>query len=124
MTRYLPPEDQHWQPIDVRGIPMQACRLWEGDYNVESGFYRLPAGLTIPRHQHLTWCQVVVIQGTMEVQVEDEPLHVMPAGGTYFVEPGDIHQETAREDTLLMVICEEDRPAMRKPIDDQAWGSF
>jgi hypothetical protein len=35
-----------------------------------------------------------------------------------------LHQETAREDTLLMVTCEEDRPAMRQPIDDQVWGAL
>ncbi|MFM9073159.1 MAG: cupin domain-containing protein [Cyanobium sp.] len=115
MTRYFPPEDQHWHPIDVRGIEMQACRLWEGDYNVESGFYRLPAGMTIPRHKHLTWCHVYVIQGTMEVRVAEEPPHVMAAGAAYFVEPGDIHQETAREDALLLVICEEDRLELRQP---------
>lgn len=30
--------------------------------------------MTIPRHKHLTWCQVFVVQGTMEVQVGNEPL--------------------------------------------------
>ncbi|AFY29772.1 hypothetical protein [Cyanobium gracile] len=52
MTRYLPTEEQCWTSLDVRAIPMQACRLWEGDHNVESGLYRLPAGLTIPSHRH------------------------------------------------------------------------
>lgn len=42
MTRYVPTEAQQWHPIDVRGVPMQACRLWEGDHNVESGLYRMP----------------------------------------------------------------------------------
>jgi hypothetical protein len=37
MTRYLPTEEQRWTSIDVRGIPIQPCRLWEGDHNVESG---------------------------------------------------------------------------------------
>jgi hypothetical protein len=30
------------------------------------------------------------------------------------VEPGDTHSETALEDTLLLVICEEDRPEFRR----------
>lgn len=115
MTRYMPPEAQRWQPIDVRGIPMQACRLWEGDHNVESGLYRLPAGLTIPSHLHPYWCQVFVVSGTMQVQAEgEEAAHRIGAGGTYFVEPGDIHRETAIEDTVLLVTCEEDRPQFRR----------
>lgn len=114
MTRYLPTEEQHWSSINVRGIPMQACRLWEGDHNVESGLYRLPAGLTIPSHHHRYWCQVFVVQGTMEVQAEAEAPHMIATGGCYFVEPGDTHRETAVEDSLLLVICEEDRPQFRR----------
>ena len=114
MTRYLPTEAQRWTSIDVRGIPMQACRLWEGDHNVESGLYRLPAGLTMPSHHHPYWRQVFVVQGTMDVQAGGEEPHTIPAGGFYFVEPGDTHRETAVEDSLLLVICEEDRPAFRR----------
>jgi hypothetical protein len=36
------------------------------------------------------------------------------AGGYDFVEPGDTHTETALDDTLLLVICEEDRPEFRR----------
>ncbi|MEB3264078.1 MAG: cupin [Synechococcus sp.] len=116
MTRYLPTHEQQWQSIDVRGMPMQACRLWEGNHNVESGLYRMPQGMTIPCHHHAHWCQVYVVSGAMQVQevgvgeAVDEPPHTIDAGGSYFVEPGDTHSETALEDTLLLVICEEDRP--------------
>lgn len=115
MTRYLPTQAQQWQPIAVRGVTMQACRLWEGDHNVESGLSRLPQGLTIPRHHHPYWCQVFVVQGLMQVQEAGGALHRIDAGGFYFVEPGDSHSETALEDTLLLVICEEDRPELRRP---------
>lgn len=115
MTRYLPTEDQRWQPIDVRGTTMQACRLWEGNYNVESGLYRMPAGMTIATHHHAHWCQVFVVSGTMAVQAEAEKEpHVVGAGGYYFVEPGETHQESAVVDSLLLVICEEDRPEFRR----------
>ncbi|MFM7733645.1 MAG: cupin domain-containing protein [Cyanobium sp.] len=111
MTLYLPPEQQRWQSIDVRGIPMQACRLWEGSHHVESGLYRLPAGLTIPSHHHPLWCQVFVVHGTMEVQADCDPQpHTIGAGGFYFVEPGDTHRETALADTTLLVICDDDNP--------------
>ena len=109
MTKYLPTENQHWDPIDVRGITMQACRLWEGNYNVESALYRMPKGMTIPSHHHDYWCQVFVVSGKMEVQADGEEPHIMTMGSYYFVEPGDTHQETAIEDTVLLVICEEDR---------------
>jgi quercetin dioxygenase-like cupin family protein len=114
MTRYFPREDQQWHPIDVRGITMEACRLWEGDYNVESGLYRLPEGMTIPRHHHAFWCQVFVVVGAMRVREEGRGEHTIATGGCYFVEPGDTHTETALEDTLLLVICEEDRLELRR----------
>jgi len=114
MTRYFPTEDQRWHLMDVRGIAMQACRLWEGNYNVESGLYRLPEGMTIPTHHHPAWCQVFVIDGKMEVQAEADEPHIIAAGGYYFVEPGDTHRESAVEDTVLLVICEEDRPEFRR----------
>jgi quercetin dioxygenase-like cupin family protein len=114
MTRYFPTEEQRWTSIDARGISMQACRLWEGTHNVESGLYRLPAGLTIPSHHHPYWCQVFVVKGTMEVQADAEVPHTIATGGCYFVEPGDTHRETAVEDSLLLVICEEDRPEFRR----------
>lgn len=114
MTRYLPTREQQWHPIDVRGVTMQACRLWEGGHNVESGLYRLPKGLTIPRHHHAGWCQVFVVSGAMRVQEDGDDPHSIDAGGYYVVEPGDTHTETALDDTLLLVICEEDRPEFRR----------
>jgi quercetin dioxygenase-like cupin family protein len=114
MTRYLPTHAQRWHPIEVRGVSMQACRLWEGDHNVESGLYRMPQGMAIPRHHHACWCQVFVVSGAMRVEADGDDPHTIDAGGFYFVEPGDTHSETALEDTLLLVICEEDRPAFRR----------
>ena len=92
MTRYLPTHARQWQPIDVRGVPIEACRLWEGDHNVEAGLYHLPQGLTIPSHRHLHWCQVFVVSGVME---------------------------TALTDSLLLVTCEEDRPSIRRGLQQE-----
>lgn len=100
--------------MDVRGITMQACRLWEGNYNVESGLYRMPEGMSIPTHHHAHWCQVFILSGAMEVQAEAEDPHLIAAGGSYFVEPGDTHRETAVKDSLLLVICEEEREEFRR----------
>ncbi len=49
-----------------------------------------------------------MVSGTIEVQTDGEEPHIMTTGGYYFVEPGDTHQETALEDTVLLVICKED----------------
>jgi hypothetical protein len=49
----------------------------------------------------------------MQVQAEGEEVHPIDAGGFDGVEPGDTHRDTALVDALLLVICEEDRPALR-----------
>lgn len=114
MTRYLPTEAQEWRTIEVVGVPMKACRLWEGDHNVKSGLFHMPQGMTVPTHHHPYWCQIYVVKGEMEVQLEGEAPHTIASGGYYFVEPGDTHRETALTDTLLLTICEEDRPEFRR----------
>ena len=114
MPRSIPTHAQQWHPIDVRGVAMQACRLWEGDHNVESGLYRMPQGMTIPRHQHPSWCQVFVVSVAMQVQGDGEEAYTIDAGGFYFIEPGDTHTEDALVDTHLLVICEEDRQEFRR----------
>ncbi len=74
----------------------------------------MPQGMALPVHHHPYWCQVYVVNGVMEVQLEGELLHTINAGGYYFVEPGDTNRETALTDTLLLVTCEEDRPEFRR----------
>uniref|UniRef100_B8HYR7 Cupin 2 conserved barrel domain protein n=1 Tax=Cyanothece sp. (strain PCC 7425 / ATCC 29141) TaxID=395961 RepID=B8HYR7_CYAP4 len=113
MTKYVTTEDQRWQGIDVRGVTMEACRLWEGDYNVRSGFFRMPKGMQVPMHHHPYWVQVFVMSGKLEVEAEGEEAHPIAAGGYYFVEPGESHVETAVEDTLLLVVSEEEREELR-----------
>jgi quercetin dioxygenase-like cupin family protein len=50
----------------------------------------------------------------MEVQADAGEPHIIATGGYYFVEPGETHRETAVDDSLLLVICEEDRPEFRR----------
>jgi hypothetical protein len=45
----------------------------------------------------------------MWITEEDGMVHIK-AGGCYFVEAGDIHKETAVEDTMVLVTQGEDRP--------------
>jgi len=113
MTKYVSTEDQRWQSIYVRGVTMEACRLWEGKYNVRSGFFRMPEGMQVLMHYHPYWVQVLVMSGKLEVKVEGEDTQTIVAGGYYFVEPGEMHIETAVEDTLLFVVSEEEREELR-----------
>ena len=113
MTKYVSTNDQRWQEIDVRGVTMEACRLWEGNYNVRSGFFRMPKGMQVPMHHHPYWVQVLVMSGKMEVQADGEDARTIAAGGYYFFEPGETHTETAVEDTLLLVVSEEEREEFR-----------
>ncbi|WP_058499279.1 cupin domain-containing protein [Legionella gratiana] len=120
MTKYVTIEDQQWQQIDVRGVAMEACRLWEGNYNVRSGFFRMPKGMQIPIHHHDYWVQVFVMHGKMEVQAQGDDVHVITEGGYYFVEPGETHTETALEETLLLVVSEEERKDFRRYIKTES----
>ncbi|MBI1323200.1 DUF4437 domain-containing protein [bacterium] len=114
MTKYVNIEDRNWKGIDVRGVTMEACRLWEGKHNVRAGLFRMPKEMQVPMHHHPYWVQVYVVSGKMEVRAEGCEAQMIDAGGYYFVEPGETHVETAVEDTLLLVISEEEREEMRQ----------
>lgn len=111
MTRYYPKQDLQWHPAPVRGgTVMDKSVVWEGDFDLRSAFFRMPAGMVIPRHTHPKWVQVMVISGEMQIDTERDGSVRIAAGGCYFVEPGDTHQETAVVDTVVLVTQGEDRP--------------
>ena len=113
MTRYYRKEDLSWASAGVRGgTVMDRSIVWEGDLDVRSAFFRMPRGMSIPRHTHPRWVQVMVLEGEMEIETEADGTVRIAAGGCYFVEPGDSHRETAVEDTLVLVTQAEDRPGM------------
>jgi quercetin dioxygenase-like cupin family protein len=113
-TKYVTLQDQTWQPGEVGGVPMETCALWEGKYNVRAGFLRVPKGLQTPPHHHAYWVSILVISGELHVEAVGAEAHTVAAGEYYFVEPGETHVETALEDTLLLVVKEEDREALRQ----------
>ena len=111
MSRYFPKEKQSWEQASVRGgTVMDKSIVWEGDYDVRSALFRMPKGMGIPTHTHPKWVQVMVLEGEMEVETEQDGKITIAAGGCYFVEAGDTHKETALEDTLVLVTQGEDRP--------------
>lgn len=109
MSSYLHLDELQWTDVDVFGATMSKASVFEGDYDVRSGFFRMPAGCAVPPHRHTKWVQVVVLEGTMRVEQEGELDREVTAGSCYFVEAGETHVETAVEDTLVLVTQGEDR---------------
>ena len=67
---------------------------------------KLSKGLQAMPHRHADWVVVTVISGAVKVtQNNGSEECVFEAGDTYLVEPGDVHTETAMEDTQVVVIA-------------------
>ena len=111
MTKYFKKETLSWEASTVRGgTVMNKSVVWEGAYDTRSAFFRMPKGMSIPMHTHPKWVQVMVLEGEMKIQTDEEGQVLISEGGCYFVEPGDTHMETAVVDTLVLVTQGEDRP--------------
>ncbi len=102
MTSYYEPVGRVWSPISVRGTPMEMCPVFQ-DNGTRSALFRMPAGCTIPDHHHADWVQVAVMSGCMRVEQDGMPARTVPAGGVYFVSPGEDHVETAEVETVVLV---------------------
>ncbi len=121
MSRYFPKEQLSWEQAPVRGgTVMDKSVVWEGDYDIRSAFFRMPKGMTIPRHTHPKWVQVMVVEGEFEVETDEDGKVRIEAGSCYFVEAGDTHMETAIEDSLVLVTQGEDRPEFLNATDENA----
>lgn len=111
MSRYFAKENLTWTQAPVRGgTVMDKSIIWEGDFEVRSAFFRMPEGMSVPKHTHTKWVQVMVLEGEMEIESAQDGVVRIDAGGCYFVEPGDSHTEKAVQDTLVLVTQGEDRP--------------
>lgn len=112
MTHYRDPAALDWTEVDVYGTKMQKAVVFEGDYDVRSAFFRMPAGCAIDTHTHSKWVQVMVLEGRMRVEQDGEDAREIGAGECYFVDAGESHAETALVDTMVLVTQGEDRPGM------------
>jgi len=99
---------------------MDKSVVWEGGYDTRSAFFRMSKGMNIPIHTHPKWVQVMVLEGTMEVETDEDGKVRIESGGCYFVEAGDTHMETAIEDSLLLVTQGEDRSEFLDDTDENA----
>ena len=110
MTIYSNESGEAWTTVDVRGTAMEKRVVWEGDYDVRSAFFNMPAGMRVEPHKHSKWVQVFVLEGRMRVEQEGQPVRRIEAGDVYFILAGETHAETAEIDTRLLVTQGEDRP--------------
>ena len=111
MSRYFNKDQLSWGKAPVRGgTIMSKSIVWEGDYDTRSAFFQMPKGMSVPLHTHPKWVQVMVVEGVMEVESDDDGTVRIEAGGCYFVEAGDSHKETAIEDSIVLVTQGDYRP--------------
>ena len=100
---FMSDADCDWHDVTFNRARMQRATIFEGDYDVSSAFFKMDAGVSLGRHMHAKWVQVVVLKG--EVKVEQEGTETFIAGpeSVYFVHPGSTHVETAVTDSLVLI---------------------
>ncbi|TFL15633.1 hypothetical protein CSC67_02605 [Pusillimonas caeni] len=108
--RHIDSSDARYEPVNVHGSIMQKAVIFEGNYDVRSGFYRLEKGHVIRRHIHTKWVQVMVVKGCMKVEQDGSGVIEAKSGSVYFLDPHHPHTETALEETVVLVTQGEDRP--------------
>ena len=102
MTIYNDPNSREWSQFTVRGTPMEKSPVFSG-HGTQSVLFRMASGCQIPEHHHSDWVQVAVMSGRMRVEQDAKPPRLIPAGGVYFVSPGESHTETAEVETVVLV---------------------
>jgi quercetin dioxygenase-like cupin family protein len=102
MTSYYEPDSRVWSPVNVRGTAMEKSPVFEG-HGTQSALFRMASGCQIPDHHHSNWVQAAVLSGRMRVEQDASPARVIPAGGVYFVSPGEDHVEIAEVETVVLV---------------------
>ena len=66
---------------------------------------QLDKGWQFVPHRHTDWLVITVLSGMLQVtQSNGQDVCIYEAGDTYLVEPGDLHTETALEETYVVVI--------------------
>jgi len=103
MSKYVTAAEQEWTTATIRSIwEMQSATLWNDGHDIATRIYRVPKGLHFERHRHYVFVQLFIVSGKYRIEQECVGERVLEAGDIAFVEPGDVHTETALEDTVIL----------------------
>jgi hypothetical protein len=93
------PDNRVWSPVNVRGTAMEKYPVF-AVHGTQLALFRMASGCQIPGHHHSSWVQVAVVSGRMRVEQDGSPARIVPAGGIYFISPGEDHVETVEVETM------------------------
>lgn len=123
MARYFTKADRTWTPAPVRNLMVEKIPVWNEGFDIESSLFRMTEGMTITRHKHDHWVQIVVLEGEMQIESEEDGVVHVSEGGCYLITPGVTHTEQAVRDTVVLVTQIHDHPEYRsRPAKPEASG--
>ena len=87
------------RPLTSAGIPgIERGRLWDGAHGVAAEFCRMQRGAVYARHPHLSWEQMFVVSGAIDIDGT-----VLHQGDYAFTEPGEWHEVCAVETSVMLL---------------------
>jgi quercetin dioxygenase-like cupin family protein len=95
---------------DLTGMPNKEGTMLTVEY--------LPGGASLP-HRHDAHVFVYVLEGSVKMQVDGQPVVTLTAGQTFYENPGDVHRVSANASTtqpakiLVFMVKDKDKPATR-----------
>src|SRR5687767_8437590 len=99
---------------DLTGIPNKEGTMITVQYQ--------PGGASLP-HRHDAHVFVYVLEGSVKMQVDGQPVVTLTAGQTFYENPGDVHRVSANASTtkpakiLVFMVKDKDKAATR-PVND------
>ena len=93
---------------DLTGIPNKEGTMLTVQY--------LPGGASLP-HRHDAHVFVYVLEGTLKMQVDGQPVLTLTPGQTFYENPNDVHRVSANASTtqpakiLVFMVKDKDKPA-------------
>jgi quercetin dioxygenase-like cupin family protein len=87
------------RPLQDAGVPgIERGRVWNRGHGVAVEFCRMKRGALYGKHPHASWEQMFVVEGAICVDGE-----VLIAGDFAFTEPGESHEVSAVEDSVVLL---------------------
>lgn len=97
---------------DLTGIPNKEGTMLTVQYQ--------PGGASLP-HRHDAHVFVYVLEGSVKMQVDGQPVVTLTAGQTFYESPGDVHRVSANASTtqpakILVFMVKDKDKAATKPV--------